>query len=192
LIIDATFFTTPRFSTENTIKNKILLLSLPVLLIISLACAVPVSLYELFGRSVNTENENKALAADEEDFGFEVVPDPTDSPADAGSAGYQPTLAEQSNQGLHSYRIEGTTNLTTEGVVGGKCQATHFYDQSSVRYHYLESAPEAVYERISENNYELIMDNGTRQLLRYFEGGFQWSSLNPQGGEMDLTFWLEE
>jgi hypothetical protein len=172
--------------------NKILVLTIPILFLTSLACAVPASLYELFGRSVNTENGQEALAADEEDFGFEVVPDPTDSPADAGSSDYQLTVAEMNNQGLHSYRIEGTTNLTSEGVVGGKCQATHFFDHSGARYHYLESAPEAFYERISENNYELIMDNGTRQILRYFEEGFQWSSLNSQGGEMDLTFWLEE
>ncbi|MBN1267138.1 MAG: hypothetical protein JXA25_16730 [Anaerolineales bacterium] len=173
-------------------KKISLLLILPILLLTSLACSVPVSLYEFFGRSADTEAGQLGMAADEEDFAMEVVPDPTDSPEEASSAGYEPTLAEKSNQGLHSYRMEGTTNLTSDGVLGGQVQAAHFFDPGGVRYHYVDSAPEAFYERVSENNYEKITDNGTRQILRYFEGGFTWSSLNPEGGEMDLTFWLED
>jgi len=170
--------------------KKFSLLLLSILLFTSLACAVPVSLYEFFGRAVDREDD-PGLEADEEDFAMEVVPDPTDSPADAASSDYEPTLAELYHQGLHSYRVEGTTNFT-EGTVHGEAHATHFFNTEGVRYHYMESVDEAFYERISENFYELITDNGTRQLLRYSEEAFTWSSLNPEGGEMEFTFWLKD
>jgi len=171
-------------------KTRLLLLSL--FIISSLACSVPLSLYELTGPKVDREEDLEALAADEQEYGFEVVPDPTDSsPEGSSSPSYQPTLAESQHQGLHAYRIEGTTNQTSQGTVSGSCQASHFFDQNGVRYHFIDSAPEAVYQRVSDNYYELVSAD-SKQSLRYFEGGFDWHSSNAMGGEMDLTFWLED
>ncbi len=159
--------------------NKILVLIIPILLITSLACT-------LTGQA-NTR------------FGYEaglVAPDlvQTEEPKDYETPTPKPELSpeESIHQGLHTYRIEGTTNTTSEGQITGNCQSSHWFDNNGVNYHYLGSAPEAYYKRISENYYELILDNGTKQSLRYFDKGYQWTSINSMGGGMDWTFWLDE
>lgn len=161
-------------------RPKTMLLLLSLLFLTSLGCILTGQANDQFGYEAGLVAPDLVQTEEPKDY---ETPIPTSVMS----------LAESKHQGLHAYRIEGTTNTTSEGLINGDCQARHYFmDNDGVRYWYIGSAPEAYYKRISENHYELILENGTKQSLRYFEEGFQWTSINSMGGGMDLTFWLDE
>ena len=178
-------------------RSKTMLLLLSFLILSTLACNLTPKQYQLFGwvTSLAPDLVQGPIQKDDGDdspFPREMFAKPTVTKAAAAGYSDQLTLAESIHQGQHAYRIEGTTNTLSEGTITDNCQASHFFDKNGVSYHFLGSAPEAYFERISENYYQLNSEDGFKQTLRYFENGYQWTSINSMGGENDWTFWLEE
>jgi len=175
-------------------KKKIQLLIIPLLLIFTLACNLPLNMYEFFFNNDNVgEKDREILAEDEEKWNMKVVPDSEDASDGQDSSSYELTPTEKQIQGIHTYQIEGYNNFAgdNEWVTSG--QANNKFDKAGVMYTYLDSGSAAeLYERTSQNNYQQETDNGTIQTLRYWEDGFEWESTNPGGGIMRLTFRLDE
>lgn len=111
----------------------------------------------------------------------------SDPSQDGDSSSYQATPEEEGQQGLHIYQVEGTANTPSEGTVGGEAGAIHNFDENGVWFEYLGYVPQTYFERVSENTYQAVLEDGSQQTVRYFEGGFQWITSDYNGYPRDWT-----
>ena len=111
----------------------------------------------------------------------------SEASSDEDSSSYQATPEEEGQRGLHIYQVEGTVNTPSEGTVGGEAGAINNFDENGVWFEYLGYVPQTYFDRVSENTYQALLEDGSQQTVRYFEGGFQWITSDYNGSPRDWT-----
>ncbi|MBN2555907.1 MAG: hypothetical protein JXA97_08215 [Anaerolineales bacterium] len=184
--------------------GKKLLLSILVLIVplvlSTLACNVPRSLYEFSRGDVLEEGDFLTMAEDEEEYGFEVDSDPTEEAPkpsgsggeDAGAAAGAATSQEQVNAGTHHYIIAGSCNNSFVGDNGNISDSGSYTSTFRGDGVALDYPVDSFYRRVGENTYEELTAEGVLNTLEYTHSGFNFSSVSPTGFTMDLTFTLDD
>ena len=111
----------------------------------------------------------------------------SDPSSDEDSSSYLATPEEEGQQGLHIYQVEGTLNTPSEGTVGGEAGAINNFDENGVWFEYLGYVPQTYFDRVSENTYQAVLEDGYQQIVRYFEDGFQWITSDYDGSPRNWT-----
>lgn len=114
------------------------------------------------------------------------------STAEEDPSSYQPTAEEQGQIDLHIYQVEGTLGTTSEDTTGGEAGAIHNFDQNGVWFEFLGFVPRTYFTRTAENFYQADLEDGSQQSLRYFVGGFQWTTSDYLGYARDWTMKLAD
>jgi hypothetical protein len=136
------------------------------------------------GPSADTMESQAVQSGAEEASSSSAASDPS---ADEDASSYQATPEEEGQQGLHVYQVEGTPNTPSEDTVGGEAVAVHNFDENGVWFEYLGYVPQTYFDRVSENTYQAVLEDGSQQTVRYFEGGFQWITSDWNGYPRDFT-----
>lgn len=162
--------------------KKSQLISLPILIIFLVFLAA-------CSQAADSPDSQAPQSEVEEASSSSAASDPS---SDEDSSSYQATSEEEAQQGLHIYQVEGTVNTPSEGTVGGEAGAINNFDEDGVRFEYLGYVPETYFDRVSENTYQAVVEDGSQQTIRYFDGGFQWTTSDYNGQPRDWTQYLAD
>jgi len=185
---------------EKKLLLSILVLIVPLVLS-TLACNVPRSLYEFSRGDVLEEGDYRTMAEDEEEYDFEVDFNPTEEAPkasepggeDAQPAAVEMTPQERVNAGTHHYLIVGSCNNSFVGDNGNISDSgtyTSGFTDDGLELDY--PSPTFFYRRVGVNTYEHRSEEGVLNTLEYTNTGFTFSSVSPTGFIMNLTFSLNE
>ena len=156
-------------------KTQLIYLSILIILLLVLpACSSSADSRESQTVRFRAEESSSSSAASE-------------SSSDEDASSYQATPEEEAQQGTHIYQVEGTLNTPSEGTVGGEAGAINNFDENGVWFEYLGYVPQTYFDRISKNTYQAVLEDGSQQTVRYFEGGFQWTTSDYNGSPRDWT-----